>query len=403
MSGANKDGAAAGATNGTWLVASRAFRDGSSTRTWRIVTAVLFVIGLAVAILPRVLADDVTSYVLVADPDVPDAVLEQVAEVGASSDFTVEIERAADDAETRAAVEDGQADLGVAIAEDSSTLYVPSDGAGVLTAVVAQLLAAQATADALVDAGLTAAQIQAIQSIPPPAEVVVGDVADESRAGVGFITGILLYGALILTGTAIATAVATEKSTRISEVLLAVLRPRQLLVGTVIGVGLLGLIQVSALALPAGIGLVTGDTLNLPSASAGDLALAFSWLLLGLSLYAFVFAALGSLVEKIAEVGPAIVPANVLLIGSYMIAVFFAANNPNGVVSTAASLFPFSAPMVMPVRWTSGLVPGWQLALAMALTALTAIALASLASRIYARGVTSTGRRMSLREAMRQG
>jgi ABC-2 type transport system permease protein len=76
------------------------------------------------------------------------------------------------------------------------------------------------------------------------------------------------------------------------------------------------------------------------------IGLGFVWLVLGLMLYAFVFAALGSLVEKVSEVGAATIPANVFLVGSYLIAVTVTTDNPNGTIPTVASLFPASAPMV---------------------------------------------------------
>lgn len=389
-----------GRWRGTGLVARRAIRDGMASKTWRIVTALMLLIGIGAALLPRLLAGGPASYVLATTPDTPEQVVEQVQAAATAGEFTVDILRVEDRSAARASVRDGEATAGLVITEAGSTLFVSSDGGGIFPAVVTQLLLAQATTDALRDAGLTAEEIAAIQAIPPPEQITVGPVADQGRSAVGFIVGIVLYMALILTGTAIASAVATEKSTRITEVLLAVLRPSQLLVGTVFGVGLLGLVQVSALGIPAAVGLATGDGVNVPSAAIGDIGLGFVWLLLGLLLYAFVFAALGSLVEKLSEVGPATIPANITLVGSYLIAVTVTVADPNGIVATAASLFPASAPMVMPVRWTSGLVPVWQLLLAMALTALAAVALAALASRIYARGVATTGRRVPLREAL---
>ena len=340
---------------------------------------------------------------LAAADGTPEAVVEQIAAAAAAGEFTVDVNRVSDRAAARAAVQDGEASVGLVVTQNGSTLFVTSEGAGIFPTVVTQVLLAQATTDALREAGLTAEQIAAIQAIPPPEQITEGRVADEGRAAVGFIVGIVLYLALILTGTAIASAVATEKSTRITEVLLAVLRPSQLLVGTVLGVGLLGLVQVLALGVPAAVGLATGDGVSVPTGAIGDIGLGFVWLLLGLLLYAFVFAALGSLVEKVSEVGPATIPANVALIGSYLIAVTVTVANPGGLVATIASLFPLSAPMVMPVRWVSGLVPVWQLLLAMVLTALAAVALAALASRIYARGVATTGRRVSLRDALRPG
>jgi ABC-2 type transport system permease protein len=387
---------------GIRLVAGRAIRDGMASKSWRIVTALMLVIGIGAALLPRLLAGGEPNYVLAAAVGTPDAVLEQVAAAAAVGEFTVDVERVGDRAAARAAVQDGEATVGLVVTPDGSTLFVASEGAGIFPTVVTQILLAQATTDALREAGLTAAQIAAIQAIPPPQQITVGRVADEGRAAVGFIVGIVLYLALILTGTAIASAVATEKSTGITEVLLAVLRPSQLLVGTVLGVGLLGLIQVAALALPASVGLATGVEAAVPAGAIGDIGLGLVWLLLGLLLYAFVFAALGSLVEKVSEVGPATIPANMALIGSYLLAVTVTVADPGGLVATVASLFPLSAPMVMPVRWTSELVPVWQLLLAMALTALAAVALAALASRVYARGVATTGRRVPLREALRR-
>ena len=93
-------------------------------------------------------------------------------------------------------------------------------------------------------------------------------------------------------------------------------------------------------------------------------------------------------------------PANALLIGAYLLAVTVTISNPSSWISVVASIFPLSAPMVMPIRWASGLVPGWQLVLAMVLTALTAVVLARFAARIYQRGLTLTGRRVKLREVV---
>ena len=64
------------------------------------------------------------------------------------------------------------------------------------------------------------------------------------------------------------------------------------------------------------------------------------------------------------------------------------------------SLFPLTAPMAMPIRWASGLVPVWQLILAMVLTAAAAVLLVAVASAIYRRALLITGRRVKLREVL---
>jgi ABC-2 type transport system permease protein len=364
-----------------------------------VVTLIMLAIGLAIVIVPRVIGERETTYTLAVVGDPAPMVLAQLEAAAAAGEFRLEVSAAADAVDAQRIVRDGDADVALVGTGPEATLYVATDGSSVFPALVAQSVMAQTTADALTRAGLTPEQISAIQSLPPPEQVAVGRVANEGRAGVGFVVGIVIYLALILTGSSIATAVATEKSTRISEVLLAVLRPTQLLVGTVLGVGLLGLAQVAVLAVPAALGFRGQDVLDV-GAATGDIALGVLWFVVGISIYAFAFAALGTLVEKPTEVGGAIMPANIVLIGSYLLAVTVTVSDPNSWASVAASLFPLSAPLVMPIRWASGLVPGWQLVLAMGVAAASAVLLALFASRIYARGLSRTGRRLKLREVL---
>jgi ABC-2 type transport system permease protein len=391
---------------GTRQVAGRAIGDGVGSKSWRAITVVMLLLGTAAVVLPRLLAAGPAEYVLATAPGAPAELAADLQAAGTAAGFSVRVAAVPDGAAAQAAVRDGEADAGFVPepggGTSGGTLYVSAASGGTFPVLVSQTLVARATAVALAEAGLAPEQVAVVQSVQPPEQVPVGRVADQGRAGVGFVVGIVLYLALILTGTSVATAVATEKATRISEVLLAVLRPTQLLVGTVLGVGLLGLVQVLALSLPVVVGLLVGDGVAVPRAAVGDIALAVCWFVLGLALYAFVFAALATMVEKVNEVGTAVLPANALLIGSYLLAVTVTVADPNAPLSTAASLFPLSAPMVMPIRWASGLVPVWQLVLAMALTAAAAVLLALLASRIYARGLAMAGRRLRLRDVVRR-
>jgi ABC-2 type transport system permease protein len=392
-------------STGSWwpgarLVAGRALAEGGSSKSWRIVTLLMLLAGLAVAIVPRLLGSQTPQYTLGVVGDVPAGLSTQLQGAAALGDFTVNIATYPDAAAAEQAVRDGDADAALVETDGAGTLYVSADGSATFPAIVSQAVLADRITTTLQGYGLSATEIAAIRATPPPEQVPVGKVANEGRAAVGMVVGIVLYLTLILTGTTIATAVATEKTTRISEVLLAVLRPTQLLVGTVIGVGVLGLAQVAAVGVPAGIAVLTGSSFDLPTAAVGDIALGLVWFVLGICVYAFLFAAMATLVQKVTEVGSAILPVNVLLIGSYLLAVIVTIQDPNSPVSVAASLFPFSAPLVMPVRWASGLVPAWQLGLAFVLAAGAAVGLALLASRIYARGLTLSGRRVKLREAI---
>jgi ABC-2 type transport system permease protein len=237
--------------------------------------------------------------------------------------------------------------------------------------------------------------------VPPPAQVEIGRVDDENRAGIGFAVGVILYMALTFAGSAIATTIGMEKSTRISEVLLAVLRPSQVLVGNVIAVGIVTVFQLLVLAAPLAVAVQVTDDIGLPSVAGADLALAVVWFLLGFALYAFVFAAAAALVDKITEVTSAISPVTTTLLVAYLVSVLVVTNDPGSVWSVALSLFPATAPIAMPVRWASGEVPVWQLLLAMAGTAAAAALLVRVASTVYRRGLLVTGRRARLRELVR--
>lgn len=386
--------------SGTRLVAGRTIAESLASKSWRITTAIMLLLGIAAVVIPQLIGQDATTYKLTTVGEAPPQLVAMLQSAGQAGDFTVEVATVPDDAAAQAAVRDGDADVALTGITSDDTLFVASSSGGTFPVLVAQAAVAEATTDAMEAAGLGPEQVAEIQSQRPPEQVSVGRVTNETRAGIGFITGIVLYLALIIAGATIAGGVATEKSSRISEVLLAVLRPTQLLVGTVIGVGLMMLMQIAVLAVPVLIGLTRGSSLDIPPEARGDVVLAIVWFVLGLLLYAFVFAALGALVDKPTEVGPAILPANAILIGAYLLGVIVTVQDPNTWVSVAASLFPFSAPLVMPIRWASGLVPNWQLILAMALTLATAVGVAVFASRIYARGLTRTGRRLKVREVL---
>ena len=145
----------------------------------------------------------------------------QLSSAGEAADFGVEYLDVADAPAVEGAVRDGDATVGLA----EQTMYVRTDAPGAFPVLVAQAVVAEESAAKLLEAGLTPDQITSVSSISPPRQVEVGPVQDEGRAAVGFVVGIVLYMAIMFSGNTIAMNVGVEKSTRIAEVLLAVLRP----------------------------------------------------------------------------------------------------------------------------------------------------------------------------------
>jgi ABC-2 type transport system permease protein len=381
---------------GTRLVAERGLVENLRSRSFKVVTGLLLLLSIAAVVLPQVLGGKGTTYTLATAGKAPADLVAALDAAGKSAEFDVKYLSRDDENAVRQAVRDDDATAGLA----GETLYTSAAAGGTFPVLVAQTAVALETSRRLVEAGLSPMQVAGIQSVRPPNLVTVGRVDNAGRAGVGFAVGILLYLALMFAGTAIATTVAMEKSTRISEVLLAVLRPSQVLVGTVAAVGTVALGQLLVIATPLAVAVQVTDTIGLPPVATGDIALAVVWFALGFVLYAFMFAATAALVDKITEVSSAILPVTMALVGGYVVAVTVVPSNPGGGWSVAASIFPLTAPLAMPIRWAAGEVPAYQLLLAMALTAATAVLLVSIASSIYRRALLITGRRVKLREVI---
>ena len=381
---------------GTQLVAGRSLSEGLHSRATRITTLILLLIGLAVVFVPRMLSDDPT-YTLASVGQVSPAVQAQLDAAADAAEFGITYLSVDDEPAVEAAVRDGDATVGLA----GATLYVRTDAPGSLPVLVSQAVVAEESAAMLVDAGLTPAQIQAVSSIPPPEQVEVGPARDESRAAAGFIVGIVLYMAIMFSGQAIAMNVGVEKSTRIAEILLAVLRPSQILVGNVVGIGLQTLAQLLVLTVPILVAINLSDGgFDLPDVAGTDILLGVAWFILGYLMYAFLFAAAAALVDKVTEVGSAIMPVTTILIVAYLGAVVVVQQDPGSALSVALSMFPLTSPMAMPIRWASGAVPEWQLVLSMLLAMGAAVLLAWFGSSVYRRALVITGRRLKLREVL---
>ncbi len=382
---------------GTWLVARRSLVENLHSRTFKVVTGLLLVLSIGAVVVPQLIGQGETTYTLATVGQVQPPIRAALEAAAKGADFTVKFESRSTVEAVRLAVRDDDATAGLA----DGVLYTPSDSAGPFPVLVSQAVVAVETLKRLEAAGLTPDEIASVQAVRPPVQESVARVESEGRAGVGFGVGIVLYLAITFAGSAIATTVAMATATRISEVLLAVLRPSQIMVGTVLAVGLVTLAQMLVLAVPLAVAVRVTD-LGLPSVASGDLALGVVWFVLGFVVYAFLFAATAALVDKITEANSAILPVTTTLVVVYMLSITIVMRDPRGLGSTVLSIFPLSAPVAMPIRWAGGEVPIYQLLLAVALTAVTAVLLVAVASSIYRRALLITGRRVTLREILRR-
>ncbi|MBZ5858296.1 ABC transporter permease [Flavihumibacter profundi] len=247
----------------------------------------------------------------------------------------------------------------------------------------------------------------------------------------GFICGILIYAILFIYGAMVMRGVMEEKTSRIAEVMVSSVRPYQLMLGKIIGIGAVGLVQfliwgVLIIGLQMLLPVIYPQLLDHAVNNAGNisaannnsqqmemvkeilknmhdinigkiLALFILYFLGGYLLYSAMFAAVGSAVnEDPQDAQSLMLPITMPIIFSFVI-MTQAINNPDGGLAIFGSLFPLSSPIVMMARLPYG-VPAWQIALSLLLLVLGIMGTTWLASRIYRTGILMYGKKANWKE-----
>jgi ABC-2 type transport system permease protein len=234
-------------------------------------------------------------------------------------------------------------------------------------------------------------QVRSLESVPE---------YQNQRIALGTIAGILIYLSLVIFGQVVAQGVIEEKTSRVVELLLATVRPWQLMLGKVVGIGIAGLLQMLAV-LTAGVvtGLATG-TLSMPSSVAlGTAVWTLVWFVVGFVMYALLFAAAGALVSRQEDAAGVTSPILALLIVPYVVGISVLPAQPDNGLATGLSLVPLFSPTLMPVRIALGVAAGWEIALTLVLSVLLTAGLLVVTGRIYGNSVMRSGARVRLRDA----
>ena len=242
--------------------------------------------------------------------------------------------------------------------------------------------------------------------LPPTPELTTATLrppdakATDAATAVAYIGSLLLFMSLVIYGQWVLTGVVEEKNNRVVELILSTVRPRHLLAGKVIGIGLLGLVQ---LALVAGLAsvLLAAGVFNAPGSLGGNLALVIPWFALGFALYAVAYATAGALASRAQDANSAGQAVTYTLIAAYFLGYIALSTDMNGPLANLLTVFPLTAPLVLPARSALVGVPLWERALALTLVLGTIYALFRLGGRVYAHGILRSGPRIKLRTAWR--
>ncbi len=300
-----------------------------------------------------------------------------------------------DDAAARTAVDAEDVD-GALVAGVEPELLVRQSADSSLEAIVQGAVSQLALTEQLAEAGVTDLDIPvvAVTSLDPDAE-------DDTERIVTAIFGVVvLYSLLILFGQFIAQGVVEEKASRVVELLLATMRPWQLLAGKILGLGVLALGQMVLIGAVGIAGALAFDLVDVPGDLVGTVLIVVAWFLLGYAFYASVFAVAASLVSRQEDLATVIMPTSMVLIVAFFVGIQ-AASDPGGMLATVTSFVPGLSPLVMPVRQAAGDVATWEVGLAAVLMVLAVALIVRLGGRIYAGALLRTGGKISMREALR--
>lgn len=196
----------------------------------------------------------------------------------------------------------------------------------------------------------------------------------------------IFYLVIIMSASLLLNSVSNEKKNRTIEVLLMSANSQQILTGKIVGLGLLGLLQMSIwLATGYGLFQLSGRTFDLPVGVELPISL-LTWgivyFLLGYAIYASLMAGLGALVPNLKEASQAVI----VVIWPLIIPMMFLAaliEAPNGLFAVITSLFPLTAPVAMMTRMASVVIPWWQLLLSVVLMIATAVFIVRAIARMF--------------------
>jgi ABC-2 type transport system permease protein len=286
--------------------------------------------------------------------------------------------------------------------------YTPRSTHDVVTReAVSSALRTVLVREGLAHEGMIASDVNALTQPVEVDTTQAGKNADTTSTYIAiYVLFFLMYFVIMLYGMNVARSIIEEKTSRVFEVLLATIKPEEMMAGKMIGVGSVGLTQVFIWLIAA---ILLTTTSLVSSLAGGNVHVSLSgmqivffvvFFVLGFMLYASIAAALGAMTNSEQELQQ----LNMFLVMP-LACCFFAmgiiVSDPNSVTSTVLSLIPFMTPLIMYLRMSLAMPPVWQIALSIALMIGTIYAILWVASRIYRVGILMYGKKPTLPEILR--
>ena len=255
--------------------------------------------------------------------------------------------------------------------------------------------------------GLTQEQLQ---TITPNFDFSLEQTDEESASGnvlVMMMMSIVLFYAIYFCAYQVSSSITTEKTSKIMETLVTSTSPKTIVLGKTIGIGLVGLGQMTLIVATALISAklfidpeLLGTVLDMSNITPYLGIMTAIYFILGYLAYALLYALTGSTVSKPEDIQSANTPVAILaVIGFYLS--YFTMMNPTSDLNLFASLFPISSPFCMPFRIMMGLATGADVITSIVILIITIIVIAQVAIKIYSNAILNYGTKMTLKDIIK--
>jgi len=373
------------------LVAQREVMERGRSKGYVLSLAFTVVLMLVGFILPAMLVNQQSTLHLALVGATPEGLEASLVATSGSLGVALDLSSVPDRAAAETAVRAGDLDAALIVPVDLSSagqLIVLEDAGGALQAVVNQAVIG-------LRAGPAASEAPVVNALKPPTAESTTAIIFANAGIILMFIGIFSYGSWVLTG------VVEEKQSRVVEVVLSTVRPRDLLMGKVLGIGLLALAQLVVLV-AVGIGFATATgRVVLPPTTLGAVVQLLTWFILGFALYSTAMGFLGSLASRTEEASTASMPVTLTATTAYILSIVVVTQDPSGLLAHIMTFFPPAAPMVVPLRVALDAIEPWEIVVSIGLMLAAIWALFVVGARVYSGAVLQTGSRMRLRDAWR--
>ena len=385
----------------TMLLSKREFVTRAKSKVFLVTMGVIALAIIAIGPVVSLFANDPEPIRIGIVGAEPAGIEEGLAARAALFEQEVEITRYDSLAAAEAELEEGTVE---ALLVDGTSIVFNEEESFVVVQVITDSVNSRAGIALMEILGLTPAEMQQLNE---PEQVVVrtlvvADPEERPRRVAAFAGVLVLFGTILTFGQFVAMGTVEEKQNRVVEILLSRVKASQVLVGKVIGIGALGLVQLLVMAAAAlvAFNIIDVEGISLGSIGAEIVAGVFFWFLLGYTLYAFLYAALGATVSRQEDLQGVLVLPAVFILPAFFIAQL-AVGDPDLAIVRFGSFFPPWTPMIMPIRTALGSAQPWEVALSIALVVAGIVLLVWVGSRVYSGALLRTGGTVKLRDAWR--